>query len=262
MPWPGGAKAAVSLTFDLDADVGECWRHLSNRLTSQSEARYGAGRGLDRLSELLARHDVAATFYVPGEIAIMYPDKVRDLAARGHEIGHHGFFHLANDQVREVEQRNEILRGVEAIEQAIGIRPVGYRSPGWELTPCTLELLVEQSFRYDSSCMGDDRPYQLSHDGHSILELPVHWSLDDWVFFRFTRDGGGILSDPDALLNTWKREVLSAIAEQRHVTFTMHPEVMGRGYRSHVLDEFVRWLKDHGNVWIANHAQIVRQLSI
>lgn len=260
MKWPGSARCAVSLTFDFDADVGECWRHLAQRLTSLSEARYGAERGLWRLLDVLHAAQVQATFYVPGEIANLHPDKVREIAHKGHEIGHHGFFHLANDKIREAEQRDELLRGIEALERITRMRPIAYRSPGWELTPFTLQLLVEQGFSYDSSCMGDDHPYELVHGGYSILELPVHWSLDDWVYFGFTRDGGGTMSDPQALLNTWKREVLSAIEEGRHVTFTMHPEVMGRGYRSHLLAELIQWLKDQDCVWIANHAQVVRHL--
>jgi peptidoglycan-N-acetylglucosamine deacetylase len=260
LKWPGGASCAVSLTFDLDADVGECWRHFSRRLTSKSQAQYGAGRGLQRLIDLLTREKLEATFYVPGEIARMYPEKIRDLHARGHEIGHHGYFHLRSDQVREVEERDEILRGIAALEEATGHRPVAYRSPGWELTPLTLELLIAEGFQYDSSCMGDDRPYMLRFESLSIVELPIHWSLDDWVYFPFTRDEGGIMSNPDALVNTWKREVLCAMQEHRHVTFTMHPEVIGRGYRCHLLSEFVSWMKAQKAIWIANHATVVRHL--
>ena len=259
-PWPNNARAAVSLTFDVDADAGDCWRHLSGRLTLLSEAQYGIGAGLQRLVRLLHAHDIKATFYVPGEVADNYPDEVRKLFDDGHEIGHHGYFHLFTDTVRQVEEREELLRGIEALVRVTGDRPAGYRSPGWELTPVTLELLVQEGFGYDSSCMGDDNPYMLRDGSRQILELPIDWSLDDWVFFRFARDAGGIMSDPEALLRTWTREIMNAMEESRHVTLTMHPEVMGRGYRCHVLGEFIGWLKSQ-NIWIANHAQVVHFLT-
>lgn len=259
-PWLQGADVAVSLTFDVDADVGVDWRQLSDRLTSLSEAQFGAGRGLTRLCSLLEQRGIAATFFVPGEVAKMHPDVVHRLLEDGHEVGHHGYYHLANDKVRSVEQYDELMRGIEALETVSGERPVGYRSPGWELTPYTLDLLVREGFAYDSSCMGDDRPYMLSHGGSSLLEIPVHWSLDDWVFFGFTRDGGGVLRDPEALLNTWKREFLSAIEERRHVTYTMHPEVMGRGYRAQTLSEFIDWMTSTADVRFLDHRTIAAEI--
>ena len=68
----------------------------------------------------------------------------------------------------------------------LGVRPDGYRSPGWELTPETLELLGELGFCYDASLMADDRPYWVSSGGQPLLELPGHWSLCDWPYFGWT----------------------------------------------------------------------------
>ena len=257
--WPSGHKAAVSLTFDLDADVGKGSYGVSGQLTNLSEARFGAGRALERLLRLMAEQQVISTFFVPGEICELYPKEVLAVAEAGHEIGHHGHIHLAIDRIRPTEQRDEMFRGLESLAK-LGIRPGGYRCPGWDLTPYTLDLLVQEGFRYDSSCMGDDRPYYLHSGPHRLLEMPVHWSLDDWIFFRFTQaniyDGGGTMSDPQACLNTWQREVQNAVQEGRHVTITMHPEVMGRGYRCHLLSEFIDWLKRDANVWIATLEQV------
>lgn len=257
--WPGGRRAAVSLTYDMDADVGDSWRKLSTFLTTQSEARFGAGRALERILRVMDEHRVPSTFFVPGEIAQLYPREVKAVMAAGHEIGHHGHIHLAIDRIREVEQREEMDRGLEALAR-LGVRPRGYRCPGWDLTRYTLELLVQHGFQYDSSCMGDDRPYYLPSQHDRLLEMPVHWSLDDWVFFRFANgniyDGGGTMSDPEACLNTWKREVLNAVDEGGHVTITMHPEVIGRGYRAHMLSEFLGWLRADAQVWIATLGQV------
>lgn len=257
--WPGGARAAVSFSYDLDADVGDSWRKMSGFLTTQSDARFGAGRALERLLRIMDDHKVKSTFFVPGEIAQLYPREVKAVMAAGHEVGHHGHIHLAIDRIREIEQKEEMVRGLEALD-SVGVRPSGYRCPGWDLTAYTLDLLVKEGFHYDSSCMGDDRPYWLAAGTDRLLEMPVHWSLDDWVFFRFANgniyDGGGTMSDPDACLNTWKREVLNATEEGRHVVITMHPEVMGRGYRAHMLAEFIGWLQTDAKVWIGTLKEV------
>jgi peptidoglycan/xylan/chitin deacetylase (PgdA/CDA1 family) len=257
-PWPEDADVCVALTFDVDADVGASWRGFDKRLTSASEARYGAVRGLPRILEVLRRRGLRATFYVPGEVAEKHTAAIVQILEDGHVIGHHGHEHFHTDQVGDAEQRAEIERGLEALDRHLGIRPDGYRSPGWELTPTTLALLVEFGFRWDSSCMGDDRPYMERHGDLEILELPVHWSLDDWVYFLFTRDGGGIMSSPRALQEAWLDEFDSALAERRMVTYTMHPEAIGRGYRMQALERVLDEMSARGRVWFATHDEVAR----
>jgi hypothetical protein len=199
LTWPGGARFAVSLTFDVDAEagwLGEGGEQYARRLTTLSEGRFGVVRGLPRIAEALARHGLAATFFVPGYTAELHSEAIVALVDAGHEIGHHGYLHLRSDKVDADAQRAEIERGFAALEAAGLPRPVGYRSAAWELTPETFDLLIEQDFAYDSSCMCDDRPYWEEWHGRRILELPVHWSLDDWPRFGWTIDRGGNMSDP------------------------------------------------------------------
>jgi peptidoglycan/xylan/chitin deacetylase (PgdA/CDA1 family) len=259
--WPNGASAAVALTFDFDADVERSWRNLDGRLTSLSELRFGAVRGVFRILELLAREEIQATFYVPGMIAEAYPEAVREIAAAGHEIGHHGHAHLFNDRASSRQQRDELTRGTAALEDLLGVRPDGYRAPGWELTPESLDMLVEMGFRYDSSCMGDDRPYFERNGEHSILELPVHWSLDDWVYFGFQRDELGHMADPDVVQRVWLREFESAARERRLVTYTLHPECSGRAYRAAMLADLITAMRERATVWFATHGEIASWLS-
>jgi peptidoglycan-N-acetylglucosamine deacetylase len=62
----------------------------------------------------------------------------------------------------------------------------------------------------------------------ALVELPVHWSLDDAPHFEHTTDAAGLLS-------TWQAEVYAARRERRHVTITLHPEILGRACRIDVL---------------------------
>jgi peptidoglycan-N-acetylglucosamine deacetylase len=251
--WPTGTRYAVSLTFDVDAESGFLGESsdYSRRLSSLSEGRFGVRRGIPRILELLARHGLKATFFVPGHTAETHRGLVERLLADGHEVAHHGYLHLRSDRISAEQQREEIVQGLLALEHAGAPRPRGYRSTSWELTPETLALLVEHDFAYDSSCMGDDRPYVERFSELSILELPVHWSLDDWPRFGWSIDSGGNVADVGELCSSWLAELDQAAEEGRSVTFTMHPEVVGRAYRFSALEQIVERLVADSGAWVA-----------
>ncbi len=237
----------ISLTFDVDGEAGLACRAVpggwADRLSSRSEARFGLLRGLPRILAVLSEFDAPATFYVPGAVAGRERAAVAEIVAAGHEIGHHGHDHLPSHGLSAERQRAEIERGLSALAEAGGGRPAGYRSPAWELTPVTLALLVEHGFTHDSSLMGDDRPYRLEA---GLLELPVHWSLDDVPFFAY---GAGIPHAPpvatDLVIASWLREQDAARDERRHLTFTMHPELTGRAGRIDLLRAVLRRAAEH-----------------
>jgi peptidoglycan/xylan/chitin deacetylase (PgdA/CDA1 family) len=233
VPLPSAGGAALALTFDLDAEAA--WLAAGgheHRLSTRSEARYGLGRGLQRVLDLLARHGAPATFYVPGATAVRHPDAVRRILDAGHEVGHHGHDHRRTHEIGPADERAELERGLEALA-GLGVTPRGYRSPAWELTPHTLELLGELGFGWDSSLMEDDRPYTIAAGSRRLLELPVHWTLDDRPALGRTALAGG---DPERLGAAWGVELESAAAEQRPLTVTAHPEVVGRPARLAAVD--------------------------
>ena len=260
--WPQNKSTAISLTFDVDAEAGYLGESptFARRLTSLSEGRFGVTRGVPRILDLLRRHNIPATFFVPGYTAEQHPGLVEALLRDGHEIGHHGHMHLRSDKVSLQEQVAEMERGIEALVRAGAPKPAGYRSSSWELTPETFELLIRHEFAYDSSCMGDDRPYFEHCNGASILELPVHWSLDDYPMFGWTIDNGGNFSHPRVLFDTWLAEYESARRDARHTSFTMHPEVIGRAARFEQLERLVERMVSDGDVWFARLDAVAEQV--
>lgn len=257
--WPNGADVAVSLTFDVDAEAG--WLGWSDdyarRVSALSEGRFGIVRGLPRVLELLGERGVRGTFYVPGDTVERHTDAIRTIVDAGHEIAHHGHRHLSSDRIDADAQRAELEQGLDALKSHLDIVPVGYRAPGGRITPETLEMLVEFGFAYDSSCMGDDRPYIEEWGETSILELPFHWSLDDWPHFGWGLDSGAAgPADQHAFLNVWLAEFRSAVQERRHVTYAMHPEVIGRAYRIAVLREFLETIEREAAVCFLTHREV------
>lgn len=255
--WPENADLAVALTFDVDGEAPWLGEGPDNgqRLTLLSQGRFGPVRGLVRVLDLLAEFGIRATFYVPGYTADHHPDAIASILAGGHEVGHHGYLHLGTDGLDQAGQRAELEAGLTALGRH-GVRPVGYRSPGWELSPETLAMLGELGFAYDSSLMADDRPYWETSGGRALLELPGHWSLCDWPYFGWTPYHGGLLADPAAVERTWLEEFESAREDGRAITYTMHPEAIGRGYLLRMLRRVITGMHERGRPWFATHAQI------
>ncbi len=222
--------------------------------------RFGPLRGLGRVLDLLASHEIPATFYVPGHTADHFPQVIPPILERGHEVAHHGYLHLGTDGLDEGAQRAELEQGLTALGKH-GVTPLGYRSPGWELSPETLSMLGEYGFTYESSLMDDDRPYWLSSGSGSapLLELPGHWSICDWPYFGWTAYTGGLLADPAAVERIWLDEYESALADRRVVTYTMHPEAIGRGYLALMLGRLIDGMRERGRPWFATHEQIAAQ---
>ncbi len=262
-PWPNDHRCAVVLSFDED---GECVPFLYDsenarrRLSLQSEATYGPTIGVPRILDLLARHGIRSSFFIPGFTAERHPDVVREIIHRGHEVGHHGYLHERPDRVDEAEEERILVRGIEVLESITGYPPRGYRSPSWELKPTSPALLHTYGFAYDSSLMGDDQPYLIpaGNTGETLVEIPVQWINDDWPYFGFSSDPplGFGLSSPRAVFETWSEEFAGYYEEGGCYVLTMHPFVIGHPSRIRLLNRLIEYIRGFDGVWWATLEQV------
>jgi peptidoglycan/xylan/chitin deacetylase (PgdA/CDA1 family) len=247
----------VALTFDVDADQAN--RHAAPgaaadpNATDLSIGTFAIRRGLPRILELLDELGARATFFVPGATADAHPDAIAGVHDRGHEIAHHGHHHFGPSEIDEAQQLLELDRGSAALERCTGAAPVGYRAPELKQSAFTLDALAARGFDYDSSLMADDRPYAL--DG-GLVELPVHWSLDDFPHLGYTARHAGPLRDPAAVFALWAAEIASAIDDGRDTVLCLHPEVIGRGWIFGSFAAFARGLRDDERVALVPCAEI------
>ena len=261
-------SSTVCLTFDFDAISLWINTFKATTPTPISRGEYGARVGLPRILDVLARHEVRATFFVPGHTADVYPEAVEAIHRRGHEIAAHGYLHetpvgLALEQEIALFERAE-----SAIQRRIGSRPRGYRSPAWDLSPNTISILNERGYLYDSSLMSDDftpfRPRKgdrISPDGtvawgieSEVLEFPVAWELDDFPHFAFVSRPMNVgLRDPRDVFDAWRAEFdyCTEHVPEGVFTLTMHPQIIGRGPRIALLDEFIAYAKQRPGVAFA-----------
>lgn len=240
---------AVTVSVDVDGEAGLPGGGAGESLTARSERRYGLGRGLERVLAALAEVGAEGTFYVPGATARAHPGAVTAILEHGHELGHHGEAHLCPDAIDGAAQRAEVEQGIASLTEVAGEAPAGYRAPGWAMTETTLELLAEARLAWDSSLMEDDAPYRLPTAHGGLWELPVQWALDDAAWLAHP-------SDPAGMLAVWTAELAAARREDRHVTLTMHPEIIGLAHRVDGLRRLLDGLAATGTALIA-HGRLV-----
>lgn len=255
-PWPEGRRAAVAVTFDVDAEsvMLAIDPAYADRPSLMSHQRYGPVTGVPRLLGVLAEREVRATFFVPGATAERHPDVVRAVAAAGHEIAHHGYEHESLLGRSREDELAILRRGLDALERTAGVRPLGYRAPWWELGAHTLELLAELGFAYDSSLFERDAPYRAG----GLIEIPVSWTFDDWERYAFWPEitGSGAIARPSEVLEAWWEEI-DALAEVGGcAVLTMHPFLSGRPARARALGALLDRLRAREDLWIATCGQI------
>ncbi len=262
--WPAGYRAAAALTFDLDAEAVMLSTDpaSASRLMVMTHQAYGPLTGVPRLLRLLRRHDLRSTFFVPGFTAERYPSVVKSIVAEGHEIAHHSYLHESVAGWDRATEAAMIDRGLDALDRVAGVRPAGYRAPMWEMNRHTPELLIERGFAYDSSLMDCDMPYVLGASGDGtgggIVELPVHWALDDWEQYAYLPGltGSGLIESPAKVLEMWSWELEAMYAEGVCFVLTNHPFLSGRPGRLRALDQLIELMKSLDGLWITTMAEI------
>ncbi|TYB48025.1 polysaccharide deacetylase family protein [Actinomadura chibensis] len=267
--WPGAATSAASFTFDVDAESAVLGADPGTALRPSvlSHQAYGPLTGLPRLLRILARHGVRATFFVPGFTAHRHPDAVRAIVDGGHEIAHHGYLHETligpSGPVDERTEADILDRGLDALAEVAGVRPDGYRAPMWELTHASPRLLAERGFLYDTSLMDADVPYELdAGGGASLVEIPVHWGLDDWEQYCFIPgvSGTGLIESPAKAAGMWRDEFEALRAEGGCFVLTAHPFLSGRPGRAAALEGLIEHAASCPDVWLAPLGDIARHV--
>jgi peptidoglycan-N-acetylglucosamine deacetylase len=257
----------VCLTFDFDTQSGFIARGMTTP-TSLSRGEFGAIASR-RILDFLKSRGIKTTWFIPGFTIESWPSECNAVVAGDHEVAHHSWAHIPPaTQTREQEEA-DLVRANEAIVRLSGQKARGYRSPSWDLSEHTIDLLLDHGFRYDSSLMGADyAPYRARrgdvakvgepfHFGEqtALIEMPISWSLDDYPHFEFVRTETAILAGLQparAVMQSWFDEFLymKKAVEWGVLTYTMHPYVIGRGYRMLALEQLVDKLGREGAVFM------------
>lgn len=252
-PWPNKARAVIFLSVNFDAESFDLRDTSPDRMYGRfGYGRYGVRAGFPRLVELLEKHAIPATFFVPGADARRHRDLVRTLVDKGHEIAARGvnledFSKLGDDEVRVLKESRDILADIA------GKAPVGFRAPFGELSTQTLHHLADLGFQYDASFQDSDFPYAIEvRKNKTVVEIPASYALEDAPIYsaRHTHE---------RLVQIFREEISAMRDAGVLIPITLH--LRGdfgstRGARIAALDGVFTEIKAYGDVQFMNGAAI------
>ena len=256
--WPGGARVAVLLSYDVDNETIQGLRTGNINIGQLSQGQYGSRVALPRIVKLMDEQEIPATFFFPAWSLKLAPEQAGIIQQSGrHEIGVHGWIHELNTSLDGATESRLLAQAVDQIEAITGTRPVGYRAPSWNHSPNTLQIVRDMGFLYESSLMHDDRPYELLQNGEptGVVELPVEWILDDAPLLNPL---GTRYMNPRDVMQVWMDEFDKAWEEGTMFLLTMHPHVIGHRSRLVALEGLIEHIKSKDQVWFATHEQAAR----
>ena len=256
--WPNGARCAVTFTFDFDAQ--SVFLAIKADATQVTQGEFGARVGIWRLLDLFDKLNIKVTIFVPGLTAELYPEAVKAIADRGHELGCHGYAHEGVQNLSYDDEANLFKKISKIIENVSGKKPKGWRKPGGQLSPNTLKILVDTEFTYMATGMADDIPYQWVIKGapRNLTVIPFDWTLDDATFFFTTSSiGGGVIQRPSVIYELWNEEFDAQYKLGRYYNLACHPFCIGRAHRLFMFERHIEYIKSHPDVWIAPCIDIV-----
>ncbi len=255
--WPGGAKVAVSISFDVDNESYLLARGEMSP-TTLSAADYGAQEGLPRILAMLDRQNIPSSFFIPAVSALLHPEMIPAiLKGKRHEIGIHGWIHEFLPGVGGGAEEERLLnQAIDYLTKASGKRPVGYRAPSWAFSENTLPLIRKAGFFYDSSLQAMDEPYEIQSNGEAtgMIELGIDWTLTETPYLGRT----GTLPNPEQLFQLYRDEFDGAYKEGTMLVLTFHPHVMGHRAPMKHLEALIAYMKSKPGVWFATCEQIAR----
>jgi peptidoglycan/xylan/chitin deacetylase (PgdA/CDA1 family) len=257
----------VCLTFDFDTQSGFIARGMTTP-TPLSRGEFGLV-GAARILRLLKSFGIRATWFIPGFTIESHPRACEDVVRDGHEVAHHSWAHIPPAQQSRDEEEADLVRANDAILRLTGRKARGYRSPSWDLSENTIDLLLAHGFLYDSSLMGADywpyrarrgdvaelgKPFRFG-EATTLIEMPISWSLDDYPHFEFVRTPTTVLpglQSARTVMESWRDEFryMQQTVEWGVLTLTMHPFVIGRGYRMLAFEQLVQDLAAAGAVFM------------
>lgn len=259
--WPGGARGALNLTFD---NLGEAAELELGAVEPGAElGRHPtATEVLPELLDRLAQREIVATFFVEGLNAELYPDLLRKIDARGHEVAFHAWRHEQWGELTAAEQAENLARGGGAFER-LGLRIAGIRPPGGQLGPGGVAVLREAGLSYCSPA-GSGAGVE---DGVALL--PFAWRhvdascvLPPLSTAREAMGGSPDPVEPTAFVAWLGREIDRLGADGGYLTIVLHPFMLtwlGEDSLGALLDQ-VAAAGERDELWVTRCAAVAEHV--
>jgi peptidoglycan/xylan/chitin deacetylase (PgdA/CDA1 family) len=272
----------IKVIFGVDIDAVGGWLGSYGGEDSPSDIQRGmfAGDiGTPRLLNLFLKHDIPASWFIPGHSIETFPDSVKLIVDAGHEVGAHGYSHENPVAMTPKQEEDVLAKSVELIEKVSGKAPRGYVAPWWEMSNSTPDLLLKYGFTYDHSQGFDDfTPFyarvgdqwtkiDYSKDAAEwmkplvrgkvidLVEIGANWYVDDlppMMFMKKAPNSHGFMNPRD-IESLWKDQFDWVYQNMDYAVFpiTIHPDVSGRPQVLLMLDRLIGYINQFAGVeWV------------
>lgn len=171
------------LTFDI-----EDW-YLEKAFFGNRPSRYrNFDQCLDSILDLLDKRQMKGTFFCVGKMAELFPEVVRKIYYRGHEIGCHSYVHTWLNKMSREEVYEDTRQALDALQQCIGQKIISYRAPAFSIgkeNAWAFEVLAECGIERDASVypamrdfggfaeFGQQKPTLIKYGNSTIREFPI-----------------------------------------------------------------------------------------
>ena len=276
MKWPGDAKVALSVVVNveegaegsiLDGDKGmepvdELGIFVKGPLRNfgnESNYQYGIKAGFPRVSKLLDKYDIKATWTTCALALERAPQIAAYIRDRGHEACSHGWRWQAQHRMDEVQEREYIRKAVTSIKKTTGTRPYGWLSR-YLHTENTRRLLAEEGFTYHMDDFSDDMPFWEEVAGKPFVIMPYAVDSNDMKFW----------TDPALTPDQWLRYATDtfdwlyqegAAGEPKIMSLGLHLRVIGRPGRIGAFEAFLKHVRARQGVWVATRLEMARSFA-
>jgi peptidoglycan/xylan/chitin deacetylase (PgdA/CDA1 family) len=247
--WPNSAKAAVSFTID---NLGEA-QELNAGIWPADQPigqHFSVKKVLPRMLQTLDDYDVKATFFFESWSSGIYPDVVKDVAGRGHEIGWHGYQHEMWTKLSAKDEEENFKKSFAQAEQ-LKLKYNGFRPPGGLINENTYDLHA-YGIRYISPAA------EKAAIVRNMAVLPFHWKTIDAYFymqeFSGLRQHYGSQEDvlsPKALKEHFLQQIEEAVKSNSYISFLFHPILQTSEEKLSVMREVVENISKDTRIWCA-----------
>lgn len=239
------AKNPICFTVDVEDGISLSMRDNFNRPMDQTKR---VVTSTTQILDLLDEFQVKGTFFTLGQVGEKFPQLIKDIVNRGHEMAVHGYDHWTFDKMTPDKAFQEISTAKKLFEDLVGHEIIGHRAPAFSITRKTawgLDVIAEAGFKYDSSILPANLgAYSWSgfskdicklnlENGKSLIEVPI--STIQMANKEIPFSGGGYFR----VMPQWLiKKLFTKFTEKQTAIHYMHPyEIDTERYPDYYFDE-------------------------
>lgn len=268
--WPGEAPVAFAFCLAWETWPDNLGRPESTQVSKQPsiaptaphplhsptvfDHAFAETGGVQRVVETWDQYGVRGTVYVNGRTIELYPDLVREVADRGHEISAEAWDHEYFNFMSEVQQRESVQKTVDIFKSVLGVAPPGFVSAGGRYTPQSFDILADAGFDWVAGASNTDTPYVRRRKGKRPFVTMGEYLMSDYLTYSETS------WSPRQVCEMAMDELLLLIDEgrrgyPRYAAYGTHA-YLARAFRMRPYAEFVERVLELDGVWVTTQHEI------